>query len=78
MLEEKNNAKHKQAKQQVFNRTEIPRLEAAAKGIDTYGNQRQTDGQYNSTADNRRIRLSTRPSTASKTPPIIEAPIIAP
>ena len=54
MLKEKNNTKHKQAKQQVFDRTEVLSLEAAAKGIDTYGNQRQTDGQYNGTADNRR------------------------
>ena len=54
MLKEKNNAKYKQAKQQVFDRTEVLRLEAAAKGIDTYGNQRQTDRQYNGTADNRR------------------------
>ena len=54
MLEEKNNAKYKQAKQQVFDRTEILSLKAAAKGIDTYGNQRQTDGQYNGTANNRR------------------------
>ena len=54
MLKEKDNTKHKQAKQQVFDRTEVLSLEAAAKGIDTYGNQRQTDRQYNGTADNRR------------------------
>ena len=54
MLEEKDNTKYKQAKQQVFDRTEVLSLKAAAKGIDTYGNQRQTDRQYNSAADNRR------------------------
>ena len=54
MLEEKNNTKYKQAKQQVFDRTEVLSLKAAAKGIDPYGNQRQTDRQYNSAADNRR------------------------
>ena len=54
MFYNQNYNQYKCCQQQVFDGAVVCRTAAAAKGTDTNGNQRQTDGQYNSTCNNRR------------------------
>ena len=82
MLEDQNDHQNEQGQQQIFHGAEVFCAVAAAKGIDAHRNQRKTDGKYNRTGDDRRENLRRglrkKPSTLSKMPPMMDAPIMAP
>ena len=58
MLEEQDHHQHEHGQQQVFRGTEVLGCVAAAKGVDTHGDQGQTDGQHHRTGDHRGEELA--------------------
>ena len=60
MLKEQNHHQNKDCQQQIFHRAEIGSGVASAKGIDTDGNQAQTDGHDHCAGDHRREEAAQR------------------
>ena len=60
MLKEQNHYQNKDCQQQIFHRAEIGSGVASAKGIDTDGNQAQTDGHDHCAGDHRREEAAQR------------------
>ena len=58
MLEEQDHHQHEHGQQQVFRGTEVLGCVAAAKGVDTHGDQGQTDGQHHRAGDHRGEELA--------------------
>ena len=54
VLEEQDDHQHEQCQQQVLHRAEVLGLVATAEGVDTYRNQRKTDGKHHRAGNHRR------------------------